>query len=102
MTFQVPRQQARYADTGRREIDILGRRVLASCLPLKEADVLSLKCSHEIFVDKLQGVQNQQIVGQTIVFDGKSYRVVRVVDPRISDPVMRGRYLKLLSVAVPD
>lgn len=102
MSFQVPRQQARYADTGRREIEILGRRVLASCLPLKEADAKALKSDYEIFVDKLSGVQNQQIVGQTIVFDGKPYRVVKVMDPRITDPVMRGRYLRLLSVAVTD
>jgi hypothetical protein len=96
MSFQVPRQQARYADTGRREIDLLGRRVLASLVRLREADARALNASHEIFVDKIPGLGNTQLVGQTIEFDGRKFRVSRVTDPKASDPVMRGRYLRAI------
>lgn len=96
MSFEVPRQQARYADTGRREITLLNRTVPASLVRLKEADALALKSTHEIFVDRLSGVSNQQIQGQVIDFDGGLYRVNKVMDPKITDPAMRGRYLRIL------
>jgi hypothetical protein len=103
MVFEVPQQQERYKDTGRREIVLLGRTVLASLVKLKEADANALRASHEIFVEKLPGVPNQQLQGQVINFDGRDYRVIKVTDPKISDPVMRGRYLRLISTAVaPD
>jgi hypothetical protein len=102
MSFEVPKQQERYRDTGRREITLFGRTVLASLVRLKEADAAVLRSSHEIFVDRLPGVSNQQIQGQIINFDGALYRVVKVTDPKASDPTMRSRYLRLLSVAVPD
>ena len=100
MSFQVPEQQERYKDTGRREIVLFGRTILASLVKLKEADANALKASHEIFVDRLPGISNQQIQGQLIDFDGTTYRVVKVTDPRINDPAMRGRYLRLISIEV--
>ena len=101
MSFQVPRQQARYADTGRREINLLGRRVLASLVRLKEADALAFGASHEAFISKIQGVGNAQLVGQTIEFDGRFFRVSKVTDPKATDPVMRGRYNRLICTEVP-
>lgn len=98
MSFQIPHQQERYKDTGRREIILLGRTILASLVKLKEADANALRSSHEMFVDRLPGVSNQQIQGQVIDFDGGLYRVSKVMDPKINDPEMRGRYLRLLCV----
>lgn len=100
MSFQVPRQQARYADTGRREIDLLGRRVLASLVKLKEADARALGGDHEIFISKIPGVGNAQLVGQTIVFDGRFFRVSKITDPKATDPVMRGRYNRIICTEV--
>jgi hypothetical protein len=100
MIFQVPRQQARYADTGRREIDLLGRRVLSSLLRLKEADARTLNATHELYVDKIPGIGNAQLIGQTIEFDGRFFRVSKVTDPKASDPVMRGRYLRIICTEV--
>jgi hypothetical protein len=100
MSFQVPRQQARYADTGRREIDLLGRSVLASLVKLKAADARALGASHEIFIDKIQGIGNAQLVGQTIEFDGRFFRISKVTDPKAGDPVMRGRYVRLICTEV--
>ena len=59
MSFEVPRQQARYADTGRREITLLNRTMPASLVRLKEADALALRASHEIFIEKVSGISNQ-------------------------------------------
>lgn len=101
MSFEVPRQQARYADTGRREIDLLGRRVLASLVRLKEADAQTLNATHEVFVNKIQGIGNTQLVGRDIEFDGRLFRVSKVTDPKASDPVMRGRYLRLICTETP-
>jgi hypothetical protein len=102
MAFEVPRQQERYRDTGRREITLLGRTVLASRVRLKESDAIALGADYEIYVDRLPGISNQQIQGQVIRFEGDACRVVRVTDPKAGDPTMRGRYLKLLTVSVPD
>ena len=98
MTFIPPAQQSRYADTGRREINVLGRLVLASLAALKEADARTLKGTHEIFIDRIPGVNSQQLQGKVLDFDGRLFRVVKVTDPKASDPTMRGRYLRLISV----
>ncbi len=102
MSFEVPRQQARYADTGRREIILLNRTMPASLVRLKEADALALRASHEAFIEKIPGVSNSQITGQTINFDGQFYRIIKVTDPKAADPTMRGRYVRLICVAVAD
>jgi hypothetical protein len=98
MAFKPPQPQQRYADTGRRQIRLLNRLVLASLVKLKESEALALGASYEIFVDRIPGASNAQIQGQTVDFDGVPYRVVRVTDPKAADPDMRGRYLRLLSV----
>lgn len=102
MSFEVPQQQERYKDTGRREIVLMGRPILASLVKLKEADANALRASHEIFVDRMPGVSNQQIQGQIIDFDGDLYRTGKVSDPNISDPSMRGRYLRILCTRMTD
>ena len=101
MAFQEPRQQYRYADSGRRTIDILGRTVPATCLALKESEARLLSATHEINIDRIAGISPQQIVGQTVEFEGTSYRVVKAMDPRANDPAMRGRYVRMICVVAP-
>ncbi len=101
MTYEPPRPQQRYMDTGRREITLAGRTVLASRLRLKEGEAALLKATHEIFIERQPGLTNQQLVGQEITFDGDVFRVVKVTDPKSTDPVMRGKYLRLISVQQP-
>lgn len=98
MAYQSPPQQQRYADSGRRTIKLLGQSMNASLAKLKEADAIMLGAEYEIFIDKLPRMVPQQIISQIIDFDGTPYRVVKVMDPKASDPVMKGRYLRLLSV----
>jgi hypothetical protein len=98
MAYQNPPQQMRYADNGRREITLLNRQMPASLVKLRESDARLLSATHEIFVDKIAGVSPQQIVGQTIDFGGRSFRAVKVTDPRAADPVMRGRYYRIICV----
>lgn len=100
MAYVPPIQQRTYADSGRRQIDLLGRKVLASIAPLKEADARTFSASHELFIDRIPGVTPQQITEQIIDFDGELYRVKKVMDPKASDPTMRGRYLRMISVKV--
>jgi hypothetical protein len=100
MSFQVPRQQARYADPGRRDITLLGRTMPASLVRLKEADAMVFRSTHEIFVDRPNRLSPQQIQDQIINFDGDLYKVVRVVDPKASDPTMKGKYWRILCTRV--
>jgi hypothetical protein len=98
MAYVPPIRQRAYEDTGRRQIDLLGRKVLASLVALKEADARTFQASHELFIDRIPGVTPQQIMGQIIDFDGELYQVKKVMDPKASDPTMRGRYLRMISV----
>ena len=86
----VPPIDRAYEDTGRRQIDLLGRKVLASLVALKEADARTFQASHEMFIDRIPGVTPQQIMGQTIDFDGELYQVRKVMDPKASDPRCAG------------
>lgn len=97
MAYQTPPQQMRYADTGRRQITLLNRQMPASLVKLRESDARVLSATHEIFIDKIAGVSSQQIVGQTINFDGRSFRAVKVTDPAPT-PFMRGRYYRIICV----
>lgn len=98
MTFREPQQQQRYADSGRRTIDILGRTVPATRLALKESEARQLNASHEINIDRIAGIAPQQLVGKVIDFEGTPYRITRAMDPRANDPTMRGRYVRLICV----
>lgn len=98
MVYVPPTQQQRYADSGRREIKLLNRTVPASLVALKEADAKSLSASHEAFVDRMPGINPAQIQGQVIDFDGRSFKVTKVTDPRATDPTMRGRYWRLICI----
>ena len=90
--FQIPVRDERYADSGRRVITIGDRQVSASLTPLKPEDANLFKATHQIFMAKVQGVN----AGLTIDFDGTKYKVVKLMDPKAEDPVMRGRYLRAI------
>lgn len=96
MAYVPPTQQQIYADSGRRRIDLLGRNVMASIAVLREADAQSFGATHEIFIDRINGVNAQQLTGRTIDYDGRSFNVVKVMDPHASDQHMRGRYLRMI------
>lgn len=96
MTFGIPIQDERYADSGRRQITIAGRGVSASCTPLKPEDASRFGASHQITLSTAKSAKP----GMVIDFDGTSYRVKQVRDPRANDPNMRGRYMQL--ICVPD
>jgi len=90
--YSVPVQDQRYADSGRREITLAGRRVGASCTPLKPEDAARFGASHQIVCTAVRGAKP----GMAVEFDGTTYRVRHVTDPRAADPVLRGRYLRLV------
>jgi len=90
--YSVPVQDQRYADSGRREITLAGRRVGASCTPLKPEDAARFGASHQIVCTAVRGAKP----GMAVEFDGTAYRVRHVTDPRAADPVLRGRYLRLI------
>lgn len=98
MVYVPPNPQQRYADSGRREIRLLNRVVPASLVALKESDAKSLAATHELFVDKIPGINPQQVQGQTVDFDGAILKITKVTDPRAADPTMRGRYWRLICV----
>lgn len=93
--FQIPIRDERYADSGRRLIKIGSRDVSASLTPLRPEDAVQFGATHQIFIPKVHGVS----VNMVIDFDGVKYRVVKMIDPRADDPIVRGRYLRLISVA---
>jgi hypothetical protein len=90
----IPIQDQRYADTGRRTVAVGGRRVGASCTPLKPEDAARFNATHQIVLPAVKGPR----AGSVVDFDGTPYRVVHVTDPRASEPAMRGRYLRLICV----
>ncbi len=96
MAYVPPTQQQMYADSGRRRIELLGRNILASIAVLREADARSFGATHEIFIDRINGVNAAQMTGRTINFDGRDFDVVKVMDPHASDQQMRGRYLRMI------
>lgn len=98
MSYREPLQQERYADSGRRQITLSGRQMLASLVKLKPADAATFNASHEIFIDRIQGLSPNTVVGQIVQFDGWNYRVVKAMDPRQNDPTMRGKYLRMICV----
>lgn len=92
MTFSIPIQDERYADSGRRQITIAGRNISASCTPLKPEDAARFGASHQITLSAIKGAK----VGMVIDFDGTVYRIKQIRDPRLNDPAMRGRYVQLI------
>lgn len=90
--YSIPVRDQRYADAGRREITVGGRRVGASCTPLKPEDAGRFGASHQIVFPTAKGVRP----GMVVDFDGTPYRVKLVTDARQGDPAMRGRYTRLI------
>lgn len=97
MTYNIPIQDERYADSGRRQITLAGRTVGASCTPLKPEDAARFGASHQVMTSAVKGAK----VGMVIDFDGTPYRVKQVRDPRAGDANMRGRYMQLICVPEP-
>lgn len=92
MTYSIPIQDERYADSGRRQISIAGRSISASCTPLKPEDAARFGASHQITLSTVKTAKS----GMVIDFDGTPYRVKQIRDPRANDPNMRGRYMQLV------
>jgi hypothetical protein len=92
MIFQIPVQDQRYADSGKRIVKIGNRDVSAALSGLREEDQVLFGATHQIFIPKVPGVNP----GMVIDFEGVPYRVVKIADPRANDPDMRGRYYRLI------
>lgn len=97
MKFQIPVQDQRYADTGKRRIMVGGREVNAALSELKASEAHSFSATHQIYLDRVPGIAP----GLIIVFEDQRFIVVRIIDPRASDPTMRGRYLRLICNRAP-
>ena len=97
MSIDFP-QDPRYADSGRRTIEIAGRKVGAACAPLRSEDASRFKGTHEIVLGRVSTVRPGTIVS----FDGRDYRVITAMDPRANDPDTRGRYLRLICEALEE
>lgn len=94
MEFQLLKPDRRYADSGRRVIQIAGKSISAALAKLKAEEASKYRATHEIVINRVVTVR----AGAIIEFDGKSYRVITVSDPKSDDPVMKGRYLRLICV----
>lgn len=94
MDFQLPRPDKRYSDSGRRTVQIAGKSISAALSQLSVEDATRYRATHEIVISRMVTVRP----GTIIEFDGKNYRVITVSDPKADDPVMRGRYLRLICV----
>lgn len=94
MDFQVPKPDRRYSDSGRRTVQIAGKSVSAALSQLSVEDAARYRATHEIVISRMVTVRP----GAIVEFDGNSYRVITVSDPKANDPVMRGRYLRLICV----
>lgn len=96
--YGPPIRDQRYADSGRREILVAGRRVTAACTPLKPEDAERYGATHQIVCPVAKGAKP----GLLVDFDGTPYRVRQVTDPRAGDPAMRGRYMRLICSPEPS
>ena len=97
MDFHVPRlDRAAAADSGRRTIMVGDREVSAAISPLSAEDAGRYRATHEIFV---RG-DVQAKAGTRVDFDGVTYRIVAVTDPKAGNPDMKGRYRRLICAAV--
>lgn len=94
MDFQIPRPDRRYADSGRRTVQIAGKSVSAALAKLRAEDSARYRATHEIVINRVVTVR----AGAIINFDSTNYRVITVTDPKADDPVMKGRYLRLICV----
>jgi hypothetical protein len=92
MTYSIPVQDQRYADPGRREVTVAGRRVGAACTPLTPEDAVRHRATHQIVCPAVRAAKP----GIVVEFEGVPYRVAAVTDPRAGDPAMRGRYMRLV------
>ena len=94
MDFHLPKPDRRYADSGRRVIQIAGKSISAALAKLKAEEVAKYRATHEILINRVVTVR----AGAMIDFDGQNYRVITVTDPKADDPVMKGRYLRLICI----
>lgn len=97
MKFQIPVQDQRYADTGKRRITIGGREVNASLSELKPSEAHAYTATHQIYLDRVPGIAP----GMIVVFEDMRFIVTKIIDPRAADPTMRGRYLRLICNRAP-
>ena len=97
MVFHVPRlDRAATADSGRRTITVGDRAVSAALAPLSADDAARYRATHEIYVRGDVTVK----AGTRIDFDGATYRIIAVTDPKAGNPDMKGRYRRLICAAV--
>jgi hypothetical protein len=96
MDFKTPKPDRRYSDSGRRTVQISGKSISAALSRLSLEDATRYRATHEIVISRMVTVRP----GAIMEFDGKSYRVITVSDPKADDPVMKGRYLRLICIEV--